>query len=138
MVDVPRVMTAFGVMVNVAVAEFPRLSITVTVLAPEVAPAGTVIKNAEVPCSVTAGVAGVRAAAAVVPNFTLAALNVAVGPKPITEAVTNEPTAPEVGDRVTVGTFRVKVAVATLPWLSVKVSVGNAPAVMVGRLTVPE
>lgn len=58
----PRASITFGVTVNVAVAAFPRLSVTTTVCAPAtpawvvVVPAGIVNTNVDVPCSVTVAV----------------------------------------------------------------------------------
>ena len=61
-------------------------------------------------------------------------LIVAVGPKPVTVAVTTVPTGPVVGDKVTVVVPSESVVVATLPHASV--SVNAEPVVIPGRLTV--
>jgi len=89
-----------------------------------------------VPCSVTVAVDGIVVVIklGVVPLPKLTLENVAPGPNPVAVAVTNVPTGPEVGDRVKVGAFRLKVAVAVFPRLSVKRNV--FPEVIPGRLTV--
>jgi len=138
----PSVMVTVGVIVNDAMATSPRLSVTVIVWAPAAKLASreaavTVNMNATVPCSVTFAIAGTVGESvsrgAAFPILTLAIL--APGPNPATVAVTCVPTGPEAGDRVTVGTLRVYVVVATLPKLSVKVN--DVPVVIAGRLTVP-
>jgi len=101
-------------------------------------PPGIVNTNTEVPCSVTAGAAGFKLATlaglAVLPMVTV--LIAWAGANPVTVAVTTVPNGPEVGESVTVGVVRVKVAVATLPQESVKVN--DDPEVIAGRLTTPE
>lgn len=140
----PRVTVAFEVIVNAVVATFPRLSVTVTFWLPatKLAVSGFAVItnwNTDVPCSVTIGDIGmlcaivVRVALAPFPILTLA--NNAPGPNPDTVAVTSVPTGPEEGVRVTVGVLRLKVVVAVLPQLSVKVNA--EPVVIAGRLTVP-
>jgi len=88
---VPMVTVAFGRTVNEVVAAFPKLSVTVTACAP-VMPDGTVIVNAQVPCSVTRAVVGCMAAAEVIPNLTDDAVNWAVGPNPASVAIIVVPT----------------------------------------------
>ena len=138
----PRASVTFGVTVNAAVPMFPRLSVTVTVCAPAtpakvvVSPAGIWKTNTDVPCSVTGAAKGAIAAALVEPTTlpTATELIVAVGPKPVTVAVTTVPTGPVVGDKVTVVVPSESVVVATLPHASV--SVNAEPVVIPGRLTV--
>jgi hypothetical protein len=118
----PRVTIACAVTVNVADATLPRLSVTVTIWLPaaKLAVSGDLVTlnwNADVPCSVTIGVAGINGEIVVgvkpFPILTLA--KDAPGPNPVTVAVTSVPTGPEVGDRVTVGVLSVKVVSALLP-----------------------
>jgi hypothetical protein len=94
-------------------------------------------KNTLVPCSVTAGVAGVRVVigVCVAPLPILTWLKVEPGPNPAAVAVNTVPYGPEVGEIVSVGAFKAQAVVATLPKLSVKVN--DVPAVIAGRLTVP-
>jgi len=136
----PRLTVADAVTVNEAVAVFPSLSVTVTNCVPGTeltVPDGTWYRNTDVPCSVTAGVPGIRVVTLVVvgavPKVT--PLKVAVGPNPAAVTVTYVPTGPEVGESVTVGVVRAKVVVPVLLQLSVKVN--DDPEVMAGRLTVP-
>lgn len=139
----PRASVTFGVTVNTAVPMFPRLSVTVTVCAPAtpakvvVVPAGIWNTNTDVPCSVTGAANGAIAAALLEPTTlpTATELIVAVGPKPVTVAVTTVPTGPVVGDNVTVVVPSESVVVATLFHWSVRVNA--EPATIPGRLTVP-
>jgi len=102
-----------------------------------VVPAGTVNRNAEVPCSVTEGVPGVVVAEVVVARLPIATLlMLAVGPKPVTVAVTTVPIGPEVGESVTTGVLSAYVVVAVLPQRSVRVNAD--PEVIAGRLITPE
>lgn len=126
---------------NVAVATFPRLSVTLTVCAPAtpafvtVVPAGMVNTNAPVPCSVIVvggATNSVDGEPATLPMSTAAI--VAVEPKPARVAVTTVPTGPELGESVTVGVPSESVVVATLSHASVRVNA--EPAVIAGRLTV--
>lgn len=137
----PRVSITLGVTVNVAVPTFPRLSVTVTVCVPAtparvvVVPAGIANKNTLVPCSVTSAVGAVVAELVeptTLPTWTVEI--VALGPKPVTVAVTTVPTGPELGDSVTVVAPSESVVVATLPHASVRVNA--EPDVIPGRLTV--
>jgi len=144
---VPNVIVTFGVTVNVAVPTFPLSSVTVTACAPAtpdrdvVVPAGIWNRNTAVPCSVTVTLAGdivaVLVSPTTLPTWMLlpALVIVAVGPKPVTVAVTHVPTGPELGDNVTVGVVSERVVVATLLHWSVIVKTGPA-AVTAGRLTV--
>jgi hypothetical protein len=133
---------AFEVTVNGAVAMLPRLSLTVIIWLPAAKSAVRVALvtlnwNADVPCSVTIGAAGINGeievGVAPLPIQTL--LKEAPGPKPVTVAVTSVPTGPEAGVRVTVGTFRTRFVTALFPKASVKLNV--APETIAGRLTVP-
>lgn len=118
----PRVTVACAVIVNAADATSPRLSLTVISWLPAAklavsVDAVTLNWNADVPCSVTIGVAGINGEIVVgtapFPILTLA--KDAPGPNPVTVAVTSVPTGPEAGDRVTVGVLSVKVVNALLP-----------------------
>jgi len=129
------------VIVNAAIATSPRLSATVIAWEPAAKLASpaevNVNMNAEVPCSVTLGAAGIKgdsvSRGAAFPILT--ETTVAPGPNPARVAVTTVPTGPETGDRVTVGALRAKFTVAMLPKLSVNVNA--EPVVIPGRLTVP-
>lgn len=118
----PRVTITCGVMVNAADATLPRLSLTVIIWVPAAksAVSGDLVTlnwNADVPCSVTIGVAGINGEIVVgatpFPILTLA--KDAPGPNPVEVAVTSVPTGPEAGDRVTVGVLRTKLVIALLP-----------------------
>jgi hypothetical protein len=139
----PRASVTFGVTVNVATPVFPLLSVTVTACAPAtpakvvVVPAGIWNTNTDVPCSVTGAANGAIVAALLEPTTlpTATELIVAVGPKPVTVAVTTVPTGPVAGDNVTVVVPSESVVVATLFHWSVNVNA--EPAMIPGRLTVP-
>jgi hypothetical protein len=134
---VPRVTVALAVTENVAVAAFPRLSVTVTVCPPVMKSAVVIVVGstnwkAAVPCSVTVVGFGIEAIA-VAPKVT--PVKVAPGPNPDAFTVTSVPAGPEVGENVTAGAVKLKIAVPVLPWASVKVI--DEPEVIFGRLTVP-
>lgn len=135
----PRASVTFGVTVKVAVALLPLLSVTVTICDPttpacELAfPSGVENRITADPPSVT--VAGVNVAAlaeALLPTVT--DVIVAVGPKPVSVAVTTVPTGPEAGDNVSVAAPRESVVHAMLPHAST--SLNAVPDVTAGRLTV--
>jgi len=138
----PSSTVAFGVTVNVAVPTLPRLSTTVTVCAPatpvcEVAfPAGAVNTKAAVPCSVTVALVNAARLLEVALLPTITELIVAVGPKPVTVAVTFVPTGPVAGDSVTVGVVRDSVEPPTLFQASVKLKAAPYVELYPGRLTV--
>ena len=118
----PRVMVAFAVIVNAADATLPRLSVTAIIWLPATksAVSGDLVTlnwNADVPCSVTIGVAGINGEIVVgaTPFPILMLVKLAPGPNPVTVAVISVPTGPEAGDRVTVGVLSVKVVSALLP-----------------------
>jgi hypothetical protein len=138
----PRASVTFGVTVNVATPVFPLLSVTVIACAPAtpakvvVVPAGIWNTNTDVPCSVTGAANGAIVAALLEPTTlpTATELIVAVGPNPVTVAVTTVPTGPEVGDNVTVVVPSESVVVALLVHKSLRMNA--EPAVIPGRLTV--